>query len=56
MLGSEVASLVDMRQDAGTYTHNWTPESMEFGVYFVRFEVQAETTSTSRLVKLIYMR
>ena len=36
VLGREVTTLVDARQDAGTYEVQWTSEHVSSGVYFYR--------------------
>ena len=41
MLGKEVTTLVDAKQDAGTYKKEWNAAKLASGVYFYR--IQTET-------------
>ncbi len=57
-LGAEVAALVDQREDAGTHVHTFHGGNyrLEYGIYFIRYDVQDHHKSHTSIVRLIYIR
>jgi hypothetical protein len=56
MMGAEVARVFDGQQEAGSFNHTFTPTNMDYGIYFVRFDVKGETSESGQLIKLVYIR
>lgn len=50
ILGKEVASLVNEKLDAGSYSFQWNGISLSSGIYFYRMQATAETSGQQNLV------
>ncbi|RJP72684.1 MAG: T9SS C-terminal target domain-containing protein, partial [Ignavibacteriales bacterium] len=58
MLGQEVKTLVDIKQESGNYVVNWQPDALASGIYIYRLEAKAEG-SARRFInskKMIYLK
>ena len=50
MLGREVASLVDQRQEAGVYNITWDAKGIASGVYFYRLQAGSYTETKKMML------
>ncbi len=58
MLGQEVKTLIDTKQESGNYTVSWQPDALASGIYIYRLEAKAEG-GTMRFInskKMIYLK